>query len=165
VPPTQTIEENTTTGALSFMVEDEETPADNLTVSATSSNPFLVPTASVVLGGSGTDRTVTVTPATNQAGSTMIVLRVTDADGLSASGMFTVTVLALNPVLQLAYLNGVPRLSFTTLRGHNYTVQYADSLDSTSWHDLAPVTGTGDIVFLDDPTAVGAQRFYRVRLD
>jgi uncharacterized repeat protein (TIGR01451 family) len=166
VPSTQTIEENTATGNLPFQVDDEETPADSLTVAGTSSNPLLIPNANIVLGGGGKNRMVTVTPATNQAGSAVIVLQVTDADGLSASGMFTVNVKAMNPpLLQVTYVNGVPRLSFDTLSGHNYTVQYKDSLGDSTWHDLTSVAGTGNTVTLDDPSAGGTQRFYRLRQD
>ena len=57
-----TTTEDTPTPALSFTVGDVETPAAALTVTATSSNPTLVPTANIVLGGTGATRTVTITP-------------------------------------------------------------------------------------------------------
>ena len=49
--------------ALAFTVGDLETAAADLTVTATSSNTALVPDANIVFGGSGANRTVTVTPA------------------------------------------------------------------------------------------------------
>jgi hypothetical protein len=96
-PPTissvaaQTIAVNTSTAVLPFSVNDAQTAAANLTVTASSSNTTLVPNASIVLGGSGTNRTVKVTPAANQTGTATITLRVSDGT-LTASRTFTVTV-------------------------------------------------------------------------
>jgi endonuclease/exonuclease/phosphatase family metal-dependent hydrolase len=65
-----------------------------LTVTASSSNPTLVPNANIVVSGSGVSRTVTVTPAANQTGTATIT--VAGGDGVStASDTFVVTV---NPV-------------------------------------------------------------------
>ena len=101
-PPTisdvadQTINEDTPTAALPVTVGDAQTPAANLTLSAVSSNPALIPTGNVVLGGSGANRTVTVTPAGNQSGTATITLTVTDDGGLTATDTFVVTVNAVN---------------------------------------------------------------------
>lgn len=89
------ISEDSATSALAFTVGDAETNAASLTVSATSSNQTLVPNASVVLGGSGANRTVTVTPALNQSGTATITLTVTDGT-LSASDTFLLTVTPQN---------------------------------------------------------------------
>jgi hypothetical protein len=90
--PNQTIPFGGNTGALPFTVGDVETPAASLVVSASSSNPTLVPVANIVLGGSGATRTVTVTAAANQAGTATITLTVADASGATASTTFQVTV-------------------------------------------------------------------------
>ena len=97
-PPTisgiadQSIPANTSTGPIPFTVDDAETPAAELTLSATSSNPGLVPEANIVFGGSGTDRTVTVTPAADQEGRATITVTVQDGDGLTAESRFEVIV-------------------------------------------------------------------------
>ena len=83
---------NGNTGPLAFTVSDSQTAASNLVVSAVSSDPNLVPAASLVFGGSGTNRTLTVTPAANQSGIVVITVTVTDATGLTASDSFTLTV-------------------------------------------------------------------------
>ncbi|TAK93938.1 MAG: hypothetical protein EPO07_17505, partial [Verrucomicrobia bacterium] len=57
-----------------------------------SSDTNLVPNANIVFGGSGSNRTVTITPAANQSGITTITILVTDGEGLSASTAFTLTV-------------------------------------------------------------------------
>ena len=68
-----------------------------LTVTASSSNPTLVPNANIVVGGSGVSRTVTVTPAANQTGTATITI--TGGDGVStASDTFVVTVNPVTPV-------------------------------------------------------------------
>ena len=82
---------NTATGAIAFTVSDPESPAASLTVSATSSNTTLVPNANIAIGGSGSSRTVTVTPAFNQIGTTTITVTVSDGT-LTASTTFVLTV-------------------------------------------------------------------------
>lgn len=88
----QSIQSGGNTGPLSFMVSDTETSATALTVTATSSNPTLVPAAGITLGGSGALRTVSVSPAAGQSGTATITLTVTDAGGLTATDTFTLTV-------------------------------------------------------------------------
>jgi hypothetical protein len=70
---------------------DEETAVADLTLSASSSDTVLVPDANIVLGGSGANRTVTVTPASNQSGSATITLTVSDGTA-STSDTFVLTV-------------------------------------------------------------------------
>ena len=54
-----------------FVIGDVETAASNLTMSATSSNPALIPAGNVLFGGSDSNRTVQVTPAANQNGTAL----------------------------------------------------------------------------------------------
>lgn len=79
------------TGALAFTVGDAETAAGDLVLSAQSSNTTLVPNDAVVFGGSGADRTVTVTPAASQAGTATITLTVSDGVRIAQTS-FTVQV-------------------------------------------------------------------------
>jgi len=90
----QTIDEDDSV-MVNFTVGDTETPAGDLNVTATSSNTTLVPKGNLVLGGSGADRTLTITPAANQFGTTTITLTVTDGAGQTATDTFVLTV---NPV-------------------------------------------------------------------
>lgn len=105
----QLIPQNGATDPLAFAVADLETSADKLSVSGSSSNTELIPNASLLFGGSGANRTVTITPALNRSGTAAINLTVRDADGLSATNSFQVTVTAGNQppaVTLLQPLNG-----------------------------------------------------------
>ena len=88
----QSIEAGTFTGAISFTVSDAETPASNLTVTGSSSDTRLVSESGISLGGSGTNRTVTITPATGQTGASTITIKVTDEHGMLAETSFVLTV-------------------------------------------------------------------------
>ena len=91
----QLINENTSTGPLAFTIGDIETPVGSLTVTRSSSNNTLVPLANIVLGGSGANRTVTVTPASNQFGAATITVAVGDGTSTIQTS-FQLTVNAVN---------------------------------------------------------------------
>src|SRR5206468_819666 len=55
-----------------------------------------VPNANIVFGGSGSNRTVTVTPAATRFGAATITVTVTDGNGGSASAAFQLTVSPVN---------------------------------------------------------------------
>jgi hypothetical protein len=91
----QTTNEDTATPPIPFTIGDPDTSAGNLVVTASSSDQSVVPSANVVLGGSGANRTVKVTPAANQNGASTIDLAVTD--GVSTvHETFTLTVTPVN---------------------------------------------------------------------
>jgi len=55
-------------------------------------------------------------------------------------------------------------ISFTTVSGQTYTLQFKNTLTDTTWTDiLPPVTGTGSVMTQTDTTATVPTRFYRVR--
>lgn len=82
---TQTIAKNTKTAVLSFTIGDSERSANQLTLTADSSNHALFPLAGIVVGGSDAHRTIQVTPATGKTGSAKITLRVSDGDVATAT--------------------------------------------------------------------------------
>lgn len=88
------VTEGSSTGAIAFTVGDSETAAGDLVVTATSSNQAVIPNANIVLGGSGANRTLTITSVPNQVGPTTITVTVTDAGGLQTSDAFILTVTA-----------------------------------------------------------------------
>jgi 6-phosphogluconolactonase (cycloisomerase 2 family) len=98
----QTSEEDTPKGPVAFAVGDVETAPGSLAVTARSDNQTLLPDANLVLGGSGANRTLTLTPAAHQLGVATITVSVSDG-AASASDTFVLTVTAVNdPPARLA---------------------------------------------------------------
>ena len=87
----QSIAANAVTTALALTIGDAQTAAASLTLTGTSSNSTLVPTANIVFGGAGANRTITITPAANQAGTSTITVTVSDGT-LTAQTSFNLTV-------------------------------------------------------------------------
>ncbi len=100
----QTINEDTVLGPLPFIIGDAETAAGSLTLTASSSAPALIPNANILFAGSVSNRTVRITPATNQSGSATITVTVSDGL-LTAFDTFLVTV---NPVNDLPTISDSP---------------------------------------------------------
>jgi uncharacterized repeat protein (TIGR01451 family) len=88
---------------VAFTVADLQTPAVSLTLSAESSNATLVPTNSVIFGGVGTSRTMTITPALNLYGTSVITISVSDG-WVSSSDSFTLTVTAVNDTPVISHI-------------------------------------------------------------
>jgi CSLREA domain-containing protein len=120
---------------VSFVVEN----IGSGTVSAGSSNTILVPNANLAVGGSGVNRTLTITPTPNQIGTTTIVVNAS-AGSMAASTSFVLLVYAGTP----GDFDGEGKADLTVFRpsngtwyvlqsGTNYTtatgVQWGNSLD------------------------------------
>jgi hypothetical protein len=92
-PPTISAiaDQTNTTTPIAFQIGDLETVPGSLSVLAQSDNQALIPDANITLGGSGTNRTITILPASNQTGNATITVTVDDGD-LSASENFVFTV-------------------------------------------------------------------------
>ena len=73
---------------LSFTISDAEDTSDLLFVSASSSNQTLVTDAGIAITRSNDSVTIEVTPETDQVGTTVITLTVTDINGGTASFNF-----------------------------------------------------------------------------
>jgi hypothetical protein len=85
------INQNASTGVINFTVNDAD-PGTTLVVTASSDNPTLLPSAIIVLGGTGSARTIQCTPASNQSGTVTVTVSVTDGC-LTATDTFVITVL------------------------------------------------------------------------
>lgn len=95
--PDQYINMNQSTPTLSFTVMDNDDPPGALTLSYKSSNRALVPQtdANIVLGGSGSGRTVKIIPAQGQIGTVVITIIVTDTSGDRGTEDFAIEVAGL----------------------------------------------------------------------
>jgi hypothetical protein len=107
----------------------------------------------------------TWTPDYLNAGTNTMVLRVTDNDlpALSASGQLRVVVLP--GLLASISRNGEAiSITFNTLSGHTYRVQYKEKLEDTEWIQLgSDQPASSESLTLPDNLGANTQRFYRVR--
>jgi hypothetical protein len=95
-PGTQRLPWNGISGLIPVQVADKEATADRLTLTAFCSNTNLIPAAGLLVGGQGTNRALTLAPASNQLGTATITLRVEDPQGGVTSNSFLVEVSATN---------------------------------------------------------------------
>ncbi len=150
--------EDAATSVLAFTIGDLETTALSLTVTSDSSNLLLVPLANIVLSGSGTNRTVTITPAANQSGTATITLTVSDGS-MTASDAF---VLTINPINDppLAEDDGGVATPFLTVAedsgaSASITVLTNDSdLDLDSLTITAANSANGSVAIVSSGTAL-----------
>jgi VCBS repeat-containing protein len=128
----QTTFQNTATDPINFTISDVETAASALTVTATSSNTTLIPNGNITFGGSGTNRTLIVTPATNQFGTATITVNVSD------SSITTPTTFTINVGRNLNGGNGIDILNGTAGR---------DRIDGGNGDDILFGDAGNDILF------------------
>jgi len=96
-PPTISTIGNQHTGvgvpvSIGFTIGDKQTASSALLVVLTSDNQTLVPDANLVVSGTGSNRTLQITPLAGQAGVADITITVTDSLGLQKTETFKVTV-------------------------------------------------------------------------
>ncbi len=115
--PAQVTDEDTPVGPIAFTIDDAETPPNSLVLTGGSSDTNLVPVTGIAFGGSGTNVTVTLTPATNRNGVCTITITVSDGMA-SASNSFSLTV---NPVNDPPSLAPIPDLFITEGQTLRYT--------------------------------------------
>ncbi len=96
-----------------FTVGDPDTPVASLSISAVSSDASLVSTEGLVLGGSGSSRSLTITPHANAHGSAEIALLVGDGTQ-TVERTFTLTV---TPVNDLPLFHASTATSVTAVNG------------------------------------------------
>lgn len=108
--PNQIVDEDGISAKIPFLVSDAESPAQQLTVSVSSSESQVVPPrpgVNVLFEGAGTNRTVQIVPAPGEVGTTTLTLTVTDAAGASTSTSFQLRVIP-KPAYALVDLGVIP---------------------------------------------------------
>jgi VCBS repeat-containing protein len=91
-----------TIGTPTFSIGDIEDSADDLTITFVSSDTALFPNANISISDSGTERTLSLTPAENRSGSGTLSVTVTDSNGASVTKSFEVTVSPINDAPELS---------------------------------------------------------------
>ena len=142
------IAHDTVTSAIPFTIGDAE--SDTLTLSVTSTNETLVPVGNVTFGGSGANRTVTVTPAAGLNGLSRITIIVSDGFN-TASNSFVITVFPTpGPIFSDTFtypdgsLNSQSSFVWNTTSGSNGQMQVLSGkviLSGTNTEDVAAFLG------------------------
>jgi hypothetical protein len=124
--------------SIDFGVDDRESGAGSLAVTAMADGTAVFPTDGVVLSGSGATRTLTLTPLEATTGTANIAIRVVDPDGAATTRSFAVAVNAKNNSLRAMALETFAKAENdtpTTLNG--WTIQQ-DADDPAAFAGLIP---------------------------
>ncbi|HKQ40105.1 MAG TPA: hypothetical protein VJ063_18675 [Verrucomicrobiae bacterium] len=84
---------------IDITVADSEDTPELLSVSMTSSDQRVIPDENMVLGGTGANRTLTITPAPDQVGNAVITVTVTDSGYLTATRTFNAMVVPSSGII------------------------------------------------------------------
>ncbi len=170
-----TIDEDSSTGALAFTINDPDAGA-SLTLTATAStNPALIPLSNVIFGGSGGNRTVTATPVTNMNGSAKITVSLSDGS-LTVTDTFTVTVSPVNDAPTDITLSGLGSLNENNAPNATVGSLSATDVDVSQTHTFSLVSGAGSAdngsfsivgssLVLNDVSNYEAKNTYQVRIE
>ena len=88
-----TLAQNSPGTNLSFSIADTDTPIAKITVTVSTDNPLLFPSANLSVQGSGANRVLHIVPAVNRSGSGHVTVSAIDDLGHIGTSMSTVTVL------------------------------------------------------------------------
>jgi uncharacterized repeat protein (TIGR03803 family) len=116
--------QNETAEITDLTVGDVETALNSLLITGSSSNTSLVPNTNIIFGGSGANRTATITPVVNKSGTTTITVTISDGE-MSASDSFLVTV--LGPEIEIERSAGTSLQDGATSTNFNNVVVPASS--------------------------------------
>jgi hypothetical protein len=89
---------------------------------------------------------------------------VTNAAGSVTSNPALLKLIAGPPSITMPTVaSNMLKLVFSTQTGFTYVVEYKTNLNTPAWFGLLTTNGTGNPVFIQDPTTNGSSRFYRIR--
>ncbi len=125
---------------VSFKLNDAETAATGMLVTASSSNAALVPNSGIMLGGTDENRTVTLTPTPGQRGAATITLAVSDGDIIRRAQFLYVVTDPSAPSEQFAKSRGVFLLDSVGALNYTTTFGLGVSLRDGNMTNLATKT-------------------------
>ena len=110
-------------------------------------------------------------PATNFVGTDGFTVQASDGSNQLGAATVSITVMpgvTVQPapvVLSIGLTNDLVALTWNSMTGQVYRVQYCGDLSSSNWNDLSPdVTATGPTTTQTDSFNGTSQQFYRIRL-
>lgn len=163
--PDQVIAQDTSTATLAFIIGDTETAFNLLTVTASSSDASLFPntSANLTLGGTTSQRSIRITPATGKQGSGVITLTVLDGSGLTVTSSFNITVTAPNSPPSLT---GLPSYQIITPGQSAPPVSFTVSDQETTASALSVVATSSNLALVPNAnitlTNVGVSRTVQI---
>lgn len=101
----QTANQDTVIGPIDFGITDAESAVGTLKLTVGADSADLFPADGIVLSGTGTTRSITLTPYESRTGTATIAVFVTDPDGASTSRTFTVAVNARNASIKSSVID------------------------------------------------------------
>jgi T5SS/PEP-CTERM-associated repeat protein len=99
----------------------------------------------------------------SNAGSYSVV--VSDVSGSAASSVALLRVLVEPQITDVSFANDTAAVSFASLNGLIYVVEYKNQLLDVNWIPLSATPGTGGSLTVRDLSANVPTRFYRVRVE
>jgi hypothetical protein len=119
-----TTNQDTVVGPLDFVVGDDTTPANQLTVTAMVDGTMPFPADGVTLEGSGSTRSLTLTPLESATGTANVTISAVDAQGLMTTRAFSILVNARTASVRDAVLSTFAKMDgdeATPLNGFTFT--------------------------------------------
>lgn len=138
-----TMNENSSATA-NFVVGDSSTPVNEIQVTFGSSNTSIIPNSNLVLGGSGANRSVTITPLTNKETETSgvpvtVTVTAKNNNNQTFARTFTVTINEINsaPRILTGSTPGIPNQSLNEDASNPLVVSVnVDDVETTSQANL-----------------------------
>jgi hypothetical protein len=138
----------------------------NIIISAVSSDPQLLPNPAIHYNTPTASGELILAPVSGASGSSQITISVED-DGNGSNTTtrtFVVTIFA-RPFLEISHSGESVSISFDTVSGKSYFLEYRDATSDGPWNSITNVPGTGNLITLIDGPISDASRFYRVRIE
>jgi len=115
---------------------------------------------------SGQTNTMLAIPDVKAANAGSYTVVVGNQAGTVPSNQANLKVLVSSIITRVTETGTTASITFTTVSGLTYTVQYKNHLEDSVWTPILPsVSGTGSQMTLNDTTAATGTRIYRVRIE
>ena len=115
---------------------------------------------------SGQTNTMLAIPDVKAANAGSYTVVVGNQAGTVPSNQANLKVLVSSIITRVTETGTTASVTFTTVSGLTYTVQYKNHLEDSVWTPILPsVSGTGSQMTLNDTTAATGTRIYRVRIE
>ncbi len=155
---------NTTVSGLALSITDEYPGNNTFIVTGTSSNTSIVENSGIAITGSGSTRSISITPKTDATGTCTITIKIVDSEGKENTTSFSVTVRSNFVIGSIssdqticynskpALLNGIAPIGGNT----PYTYQWQISTDNSTFTNIAGATSLNY-----QPDTLRSKTYYR----